>query len=84
MANSLKKRNKQSCRRFAWTAPILVATTVIEVGIDVPDASVIIIYDAERLGWLNSISCGDVLVEPVKQVCATYLLKVQTTMFGRA
>ncbi|WP_231129319.1 ATP-dependent DNA helicase RecG [Bifidobacterium choloepi] len=30
--------------------PVLVATTVVEVGVDVPEASCIVIFDAERYG----------------------------------
>ena len=29
---------------------VLIATTVIEVGIDIPDANIILINDAERFG----------------------------------
>lgn len=42
---------QQSLERFAaGTDKILVATTVIEVGLDVPQASVILVVDAQRFG----------------------------------
>ena len=45
------KDKDEQMRRFAsGETPILVATTVIEVGVNVPNASVMIIENAERFG----------------------------------
>lgn len=52
MHGQMKSREKaQTMARFAaGDADVLVATTVIEVGIDVPNATVMIVEDAERYG----------------------------------
>src|ERR687894_2644100 len=48
----MKPREKaEAMERFAsGQADVLVATTVIEVGIDVPNATVMLVEDAERYG----------------------------------
>ncbi|MEJ7786998.1 MAG: ATP-dependent DNA helicase RecG [Solirubrobacteraceae bacterium] len=52
MHGQLKSREKQEAMAmFAGAgADVLVATTVIEVGIDVPNATVMLVEDAERYG----------------------------------
>lgn len=48
----LKAKEKQEVmEKFkSWTYKILVSTTVIEVGVDIPEATVMIIKNAERFG----------------------------------
>ncbi|MGI8575219.1 MAG: ATP-dependent DNA helicase RecG [Egibacteraceae bacterium] len=48
LSSSEKELAMESFRSGA--APILVATTVIEVGLDVPEATVMVIEDADRFG----------------------------------
>ena len=52
MHGQLRPRAKQQAmaRFAAGEAQVLVATTVIEVGIDVPNATVMLVEDAERYG----------------------------------
>jgi ATP-dependent DNA helicase RecG len=52
MHGQLKPREKQEAMASfsAGEADVLVATTVIEVGIDVPNATVMLVEDAERYG----------------------------------
>ncbi|MFL5846510.1 MAG: ATP-dependent DNA helicase RecG [Solirubrobacteraceae bacterium] len=52
MHGQLKSREKQEAMAefAAGGADVLVATTVIEVGIDVPNATVMLVEDAERYG----------------------------------
>ncbi|WP_402469055.1 ATP-dependent DNA helicase RecG [Isoptericola aurantiacus] len=37
-------------RFAAGEAPVLVSTTVVEVGVDVPEATVMVVFDADRFG----------------------------------
>ncbi len=46
-----KDKEEEMTRFVNGETQILVATTVIEVGVNVPNASVMVILDAQRFGW---------------------------------
>ena len=47
---SAEEKDAAMAAFIGGTTPVLVSTTVIEVGVDVPDASLMIILDADRFG----------------------------------
>ena len=80
-----REKKQQVMRRFKeGRVDILVATTVIEVGVDVPNASVMIIENAERLGLaqLHQLR-GRVGRGAVKSACVL-LYKAPLSEAGRA
>jgi ATP-dependent DNA helicase RecG len=44
------QKEAEMARFASGEAPVLVATTVIEVGVDVPEATAMVIFDADRFG----------------------------------
>lgn len=47
---SAEEKNSAMAALQSGETPVLVATTVIEVGVDVPDATIMVILDADRFG----------------------------------
>ena len=56
----MKPKEKQAVMDAfkAGELAVLVATTVIEVGVDVPNASLMVIENSERSAWPSCISCA--------------------------
>jgi RecG-like helicase len=59
---------------------ILVSTTVIEVGVDVPNATVMLVEQAERFGWRNCTSfAGAWAAAPAQSYCILVTEKMNDT-----
>ena len=63
MHGSLSSEEKEAVMEELSTnnVQLLVSTTVVEVGVNVPNATVMVIYDAERFGLAHFINFAVVL-----------------------
>ena len=64
-ANGRGRARKSDARLHASRFDILVCTTIIENGLDIPLANTIIIENAERTDYRNCTSCGAVWAAPI-------------------
>ena len=85
MENKNKMKEKKSIEDFrVGKSKILVATTVIEVGVDIPDATIMVIECAERFGLAQIHQLRGRVGRSDKQSSCILLYKSQLTQVAHS